>query len=92
MITEKDEEDMKIAFGMVEGTWDGSDLAKKESPNYKNLNEIKQQWTLTKMIETKEEQPQMYYLKQKEKRRQQTEPKKVRCNLQCFDKSAILTV
>ena len=27
MITEKDEDDMKIAFGMVEGTWSGSDSA-----------------------------------------------------------------
>ena len=76
METEDDKEDMEIAFGMVEGTWEGSDLAKKESNNYNNLNEVKQQWTLTKMIETKEGEQQIYHLKQKEKRRQQTSPKK----------------
>jgi hypothetical protein len=31
MMTEKDEDDMKIAFGMVEGTWEGSDSEEKES-------------------------------------------------------------
>ena len=76
MITKEDEEGMKIAFGMVEGTWDGSDSAKKGSPNYKSLNKIKQQWTLTKMIETKGDEPQMYYLKPKENSWQQTIKKK----------------